>query len=332
MIKVCVCCDSEYHTSSHLSKYCNKKCKSKSDNDRYLQKRNNNKNKDDIVTCRLCEKTYSSLTNHLVSIHNINSAIYIDMFPGSTVVSKNYSIKASEKIKGDKNPGYKHGGKLSPWSSNSMHHTQEQIQTSKEAAKTNYTRCKRNNCVEYYTSRGYTEDDARKLISERQRTFTLEKCIQKLGEEEGRKRHADRQHKWHKNFKKSNYSKISQELFWSVYSQIKTEVETSDVYFASYNNGVMDSERNFEYVLKLESTSIKVDFIVLSKKIIIEFDGDYWHNLKRNEGKDIKRDVQLGAMGFMVHRVKECEYNKDKDKTIKECVNLLMHGDINNVY
>jgi hypothetical protein len=61
------------------------------------------------------------------------------------------------------------------------------------------------------------EEEAKKALSERQTTFTLAKCILKYGEETGKQRWSDRQAKWMKNFPKSNFSKISQTLFWSIY-------------------------------------------------------------------------------------------------------------------
>lgn len=53
-----------------------------------------------------------------------------------------------------------------------------------------------NTTIEYYTARGYTEGEAIELQSERQRTFTLEKCIEKLGELDGTLRWLERQEKW----------------------------------------------------------------------------------------------------------------------------------------
>lgn len=51
-------------------------------------------------------------------------------------------------------------------------------------------------CKEYWISRGYNEIEAIQKVSEEQATFTLEKCIEKYGEEKGRERWLTRQEKW----------------------------------------------------------------------------------------------------------------------------------------
>lgn len=76
----------------------------------------------------------------------------------------------------------------------------------------------------------------------------------KYGEEKGLERWKERQEKWHLNYKKSNFSKISQELFKSIYEEIKKENINYDIYFASLNeNKKYDySGKNYEYRLMLE--------------------------------------------------------------------------------
>jgi len=50
--------------------------------------------------------------------------------------------------------------------------------------------------LDYYISRGYGQEEAEELLLERQKTFTLEKCIEKHGIEEGTKIWRERQDKW----------------------------------------------------------------------------------------------------------------------------------------
>jgi hypothetical protein len=52
------------------------------------------------------------------------------------------------------------------------------------------------NQIDYWLNKGYNEQEARELVTERQRTFTLDKCIEKHGEEEGKKRFKQRQISW----------------------------------------------------------------------------------------------------------------------------------------
>lgn len=140
--------------------------------------------------------------------------------------------------------------------------------------------------IGYWTKRGYTEEEAKQKISERQRTFTLEKCIEKYGEEEGRKRWEARQEKWQKNYKKTNFSAISQKLFWELYNQI--DFDKDNIFFATIKDGQkMEDGKNYEYVLKVGGSIIKPDFFVKKKGLIIEFDGVYWHS--RNTNKKARR-------------------------------------------
>lgn len=53
-------------------------------------------------------------------------------------------------------------------------------------------------CAVFWTNKGLTEQEAEEKISSLQRTFSLEQCIERLGEEQGRKRWLDRQAKWQK--------------------------------------------------------------------------------------------------------------------------------------
>ena len=50
--------------------------------------------------------------------------------------------------------------------------------------------------IQYYLNKGYSQKEAEALRTERQRTFTLDKCIIKYGEEEGRRIHKERNVKW----------------------------------------------------------------------------------------------------------------------------------------
>ena len=51
-------------------------------------------------------------------------------------------------------------------------------------------------CVEYWISKGCTEVESKEEVSKQQATFTLKKCIEKYGEEDGKQRWLDRQEKW----------------------------------------------------------------------------------------------------------------------------------------
>lgn len=107
----------------------------------------------------------------------------------------------SDLFKGDKNPNAKcntteeQRKAISPFSKSFKNYdgmtNEEKEQQIREYRQTD--RDDRNtNQVKYWVNKGYSEDEAKQKVSERQRTFTLEKCIEKYGEEEGTRRYIDR--------------------------------------------------------------------------------------------------------------------------------------------
>ena len=180
--------------------------------------------------------------------------------------------------------------------------------------------------IKYWINKGYTEDDAKEKIKEIQTTFTLKKCIEKYGEEQGKIIFRNRQEKWQNSFKHLNYSKISQELFLEIYKRI----ENKKCFFAINDNGVEDySGHNHELRIKTDVSVVSVDFYYPLTNSIIEFDGDYWHSETRNsvnKTRDEVRDKSLKAVGYTrILIIRECDYRKNKEQTIKKCIDFLLN-------
>ena len=120
------------------------------------------------------------------------------------VFHSSYTNQKSERMTGCNNPGYQHAGKMSSFSTHSIQYaalTDEEKQTAianqiNKANKTKANNKSYTTTLEYYTSRGFTADEAEILRKQRQATFTLEKCVEKYGEKDGYKRWMDRQRKW----------------------------------------------------------------------------------------------------------------------------------------
>jgi very-short-patch-repair endonuclease len=263
------------------------------------------------------------LTNHIFRKHNVKAQEYRKLYPGSPIRCESLLQKQSERIKGDKNPGYQHKGKYSPFSMNYIHGT-DNVEVTKRKAKENKTKDKDNTQIEYWLNKTNGNlEEAQKLLSQRQSTFSLKSCIEKCGEKEGKQIWLNRQERWHKSYKKSNFSKISQELFWSVSKQINN---LNDIYFAQLNeNKEKDlSGTNHEIRLKLEKV-ILPDFIDVKKRKIIEFDGTYWHGKvgHGNKEREIERDMILSNDGYTVLHINEFDYNNDKQGTVEKCLNFL---------
>ena len=263
------------------------------------------------------------LTSHIFRKHNIKAAQYKELYPNMPIRSDALLQKQSERTKGDKNPAYQHKGKYSPFSMNFIHGT-ENVEKTKRKAKENKTKNKDNTQIEYWLKKtGGNLDEAEKLLSQRQSTFSLKSCIEKHGEKEGKQIWLNRQERWHKSYKKSNFSKISQELFWSVSKQINN---LNDIYFAQLNeNKEKDlSGTNHEIRLKLEKVVLP-DFIDVKKRKIIEFDGTYWHGKvgHGNKEREIERDMLLSNDGYVILHINELDYKNDKQGTVEKCLNFL---------
>lgn len=227
----------------------------------------------------------------------------------------------------NKNPFTGHAGNFSPFSKNFCGYkgkSNEEIEHLRIKAAKHDTKGRNTNQIEYWIKKGFSEEEAKIKVSERQKTFTLKKCIEKYGKEQGTKRWQERQKKWLKNYKKQNFSNISQELFWSIYDKIKDH--NLDIRFATINENKRKdtSGKNNEYLLKTKKSYIKPDFVILDNKKIIEFDGDYWHgNARGNKHRDNERDETLSEMGYQILHVLERDFKSDPQKIINNCIEFL---------
>jgi hypothetical protein len=191
--------------------------------------------------------------------------------------------------------------------------------------------------LEYWLNKGYSESEAKIKLSQRQSTFTLEKCIQKYGEEDGKKRFIERQVKWqktlYKNGKlKSGYSEASQELF----HKLIENVDVNDV------NYFLFAKKGGEFVLSDDNGFYRYDFTDLKNKKIIEYNGDDYHgnpniynqddypNPFRKEltakdiwDKDERKKLIANNKGFEVLVVWDSEYKKNKQEIIDKCKEFL---------
>lgn len=165
-----------------------------------------------------------------------------------------------------------------------------------------HDRMKDNDCsysngkqLQYYLDKGHSLIVSKELLRESQRTFSLEKCLMKYGEELGLKIYKDRQVKWQntlnslpndikdkirdaKAVRWGKASKQSLEYFLPLYKKLrKLGISKDDLYF-----GITGSN---EYRLKGEFGTRIYDFCILSHKIIIEFHGISFHAKTEEDSK-----------------------------------------------
>jgi len=190
----------------------------------------------------------------------------------------------------------------------------------------------------YWIKLGLSQEDAKKALKERQTTFSLKKCIQKYGEIEGTKKWQQRQEKWKtKIFNKygtiaSGQSNISNEFIKKLLNELPEEIRLKCKY-----------GKNEKYIKNKETKkAFKYDFVV--DKLIIEFNGDYWHAnpkiYKENEKISYPGSIRIvneiwehdnekincaKQAGYEVIIIWENEYKNNKDNILKNLKNKIIN-------
>lgn len=183
---------------------------------------------------------------------------------------------------------------------------------------------------EYWMKKGMDEENAIKMVSERQTTNSVNAIMKrnKCSKKEAKEIRKKITEKWLESFPCLNYSLVSQELFWEIYKKIKDQYK--EIYFATLLNGEKDdSGKNHEYKVSTEFSYRKLDFYVKDVNKAIEFQGTFWHsmnNKRYTEEKDQLRESQIiSSLGCKILNIKEEDYNKNKEKTIQHCVDFLLN-------
>lgn len=331
-ILTCLDCGQVIIGGSHMSRHVQKQHNYKS-YDEYKIKHNLVKTKiqlknEGAICCGICGLLSHDLTSHISRIHKLNIQDYKNKY--GEIRSKKYLENQSNNIKGNKNPGYNHNGKYSSLSKNFIYYDEEyKNQVIEKISFSNKNNGNNDTTLSYWVKRGYTEEQAKEEIRKRQTTFTLEKCIERYGENEGKNIWVRRQEKWIDSCKKSRkngFSKISQELFWQIYDELNNK---QYIYFAELdeNKNKDENGHNNEYKLNLKDRIILPDFLDFKSKKIIEFDGTYWHGehaiKNTNKLREKERDDLAIECGFSVFRVKEEDYRKNPINVLNNCLQFL---------
>jgi hypothetical protein len=184
----------------------------------------------------------------------------------------------------------------------------------------------------YWISHGYTEDEAKMKVRERQRTFTMEKLVAKYGEEDGMRRWHARQIKWQEKMKltrKATAFRVNSgtsTLASNFFSRLKISYPTA---ITNKDELVLIGKDNKQYYY---------DFCIENK--IIEFNGTYWHcDPKKYRPDYIHPQIKKTAMeiweydkykysiaenmGYSVLCITEADYVTDPDGTFKKCIDFL---------
>lgn len=190
-------------------------------------------------------------------------------------------------------------------------------------ARQSYAGCK----IEYFIEK-YGEIDGIKKYNDvnKQKAQSLDNFIKKYGETIGKE-------KWKSYIENKKKSVIAQSLFLELYKNL-LDSDKNSCYFYDINNELKIINGN---------KSKKYDFSIISKKFIIEFNGDVYHaNPIYNKADDIvkyapkslitaseiwKRDEQkikfAEDAGYKVLVVWESEYKENKEKVINDLLEVI---------
>jgi hypothetical protein len=173
-------------------------------------------------------------------------------------------------------------------------------------------------------------EEAERLYTERQTTFTLDKCILKHGKSKGTTVYNDRQEKWLKslyaNFEKYGDGRSPQSKW------------VNNIKIILKDNGIVIPYKE-KWIREINSVKSYSYDLTVNKKII-EFNGDYWHANPAiyemdwfNKTKKMKAHVLweydankrklAESHGYEVLTIWESDYNKDPNGTIQLCLEFL---------
>ena len=356
MKHVCANCGKEFETK-FKSYYCSALCRE------IFYSKKQFPDGSDYAECKICGFRGKQINKHIATVHKMTLDEYTAKFNITKydLMSENMHKIASERVKravaegkcgqkkGGKNPSHDKeckSGRRSPFSKNYRGYDgltdEEKEQKISQLLKNISENIDKNHnratTIEYYLKRGFSEEEAKIKLKERQATFSLEKCIEKYGEEEGIKIFNKRQEKWQKTLNDKpieeleriskakmlngrGYSKMSQQLFSIIYNSIKYKYK--EIFYATIDKNKENSE--FMVINPINKHKYFLDFYVKDNNKVIEFDGDYWHSEKRgNQKRDRKREEELKSIGFTnIFHVKEQDFKKDPEKVINECLEYL---------
>ncbi len=197
-----------------------------------------------------------------------------------------------------------------------------------------------NTKIEYWLAKGFSKQEAKLKLKQRQTTFTLKKCIEKHGEIEGKKVWQQRQEKWQNTLKSkpqeeidriNKLKRVNLESFirkygdeigsikyeqyrnnlCKTYSKIATRLFNEVIEkFQLPTNEVLLNQNEFYITCNTRERNFFYDFKFNNK--IIEFHGDFWHmNPNIYKADDINAITKITAQ-------EKWDFDKLKNQIAKE--------------
>ena len=345
--RTCTCCGKEY-LGYYNSKFCSLKCRREMSNQKMRQKHidereilfdENSKEGYDYVICPICNAKFKQITMfHFSNVHGIYDRLKLfQMYPNLQMTCQKM---IDEKLKGDNNPmssankTEEERKRSSPYSlehylySKGAKDEEEAIEMRQHFLDSlDRSKWENANRIDYYLKRGYTEEEAYRIRTEKCTSNGLDFYIEKYGKEKGTEKFNNRLKYWkHKIYNGNHHSKIADKFFLKL-SELYDKKD--NIYFS-----------NHEYMLTYDGKVILPDFLDVDNKKIIEFYGDYWHcnpNKYTSESynkslhkyakeiwyRDKERVNSLNTLGYEVLIIWESEYKVNQDETINKCLDFL---------
>ena len=282
VVKNCLYCGKEF-IGHYNRKYCCKECQDAVENkkarDLHIQQREQNLSKNailgyDYVVCPICGQKFQQITSTHFKIHGYNNIdeVYRD-YPDLQVTCNKF---IENHLKGENNPmSSRNKSELerkqaSPYSLE--HYYKKGAKTVEDAIlmrkqfldTLDRSTWIQSTNIEYYTRQGYSLDEAQQIIKKKYSRNGLSYYLKKYGEE-GKQLYADRISSWHRKVMNgSSHSVAADNFFSQLYTKIKHI--SNDVYFGNNEKSILCNNKLYY-----------PDFLIYSKKKIIEFFGDYWN-------------------------------------------------------
>lgn len=170
-----------------------------------------------VMLCGFNLYNKTQLQYFIEGYNNINSFVeqfiklneYYKTHSKSSMTIENYKLRYGETLgiikyneQQSKNPFRNHMGRLGPFKKGSVNYSEDAV-TKANKNRTYNTR------LDYWLNKGYSLEESKQRLKERQSTFSLEKCIKKYGEDKGKEVWINRQKRWHNTLKSKPLEEIN---------------------------------------------------------------------------------------------------------------------------
>jgi len=142
---------------------------------------------------------------------------------------------------------------------------------------------------------------------------SLTSFISRYGDKKGNKKFKKYLEKLKRSHRSTYYSKVSQELFWSIYNLLP-QITQQYCRFAEFGG-----EEKIYYINDYDI--FYPDFKLCN--VVIEFDGDYWHSRETTIIADKLREEKLISKGYEVLRIKEKDYSLNEELILDNCIEFI---------